>query len=217
MLFRDRVDAGRKLAANLDAYADRQDVIVLALPRGGVPVAWEVAQALHAPLDIFLVRKLGVPGHSELAIGAIASGGTHVVNQAVVEQLNITHEQLSEVAAEELIELARREKAYRDNRPAPQLRDQTVILVDDGLATGSTMLAAVKAVQEQHPARVVVAVPVAAVETCEKFQQQVDEVICVQTPQPFYAVGSWYDNFSQTSDDEVRNLLATANEQRTLR
>ena len=217
MLFRDRVDAGRKLAANLDAYADRQDVIVLALPRGGVPVAWEVAQALHAPLDIFLVRKLGVPGHSELAMGAIASGGTHVVNQAVVEQLNITHEQLSEVAAEELIELARREKAYRDNRPAPQLRDQTVILVDDGLATGSTMLAAVKAVQEQHPARVVVAVPVAAVETCEKFQQQVDEVICVQTPQPFYAVGSWYDNFSQTSDDEVRNLLATANEQRTLR
>src|SRR6056297_1958425 len=207
MLFRDRVDAGRKLAANLDAYADRQDVIVLALPRGGVPVAWEVAQALHAPLDIFLVRKLGVPGHSELAMGAIASGGTHVVNQAVVEQLNITHEQLSEVAAEELIELARREKAYRDNRPAPQLRDQTVILVDDGLATGSTMLAAVKAVQEQHPARVVVAVPVAAVETCEKFQQQVDEVICVQTPQPFYAVGSWYDNFSQTSDDEVRNLL----------
>jgi len=217
MLFRDRVDAGRKLAANLDAYADRQDVIVLALPRGGVPVAWEVAQALHAPLDIFLVRKLGVPGHSELAMGAIASGGTHVVNQAVVEQLNITHEQLSEVAAEELIELARREKAYRDNRPAPQLRDQTVIRVDDGLATGSTMLAAVKAVQEQHPARVVVAVPVAAVETCEKFQQQVDEVICVQTPQPFYAVGSWYDNFSQTSDDEVRNLLATANEQRTLR
>lgn len=217
MLFRDRVDAGRQLAAHLTAYADRQDVLVLALPRGGVPVAGEVAQALHAPLDIILVRKLGVPGHSELAMGAIASGGIHVVNQSVVEQLNITHEQLSEVAATELIELERRERAYRGNRPAPQLRDQTVILVDDGLATGSTMLAAVKAVQEQAPARVVVAVPVAALETCEKFQQQVDEVICVQTPQPFYAVGSWYDNFSQTSDDEVRQLLASANEQRTLR
>jgi putative phosphoribosyl transferase len=150
-------------------------------------------------------------------MGAIASGGIHVVNQSVVEQLNITHEQISEVAATELIELERRERAYRGNRPAPQLRDQTVILVDDGLATGSTMLAAVKAVQEQAPARVVVAAPVAALETCEKFQQQVDEVICVQTPQPFYSVGSWYDNFSQTSDDEVRQLLANANGQRTLR
>jgi putative phosphoribosyl transferase len=213
MLFRDRTEAGRILADKLAAYADRADVLVLALPRGGVPVAWEVAQALHAPLDVFLVRKLGLPGQEELAMGAIASGGTRVLNEDVVSKLNVPEEVIDAVAAEEQQELNRREHDYRDGRPPPDVRGRIVILVDDGLATGSTMRAAVAALRRQGPARIVVAVPVGAAETCAELQHEADEAICVQTPQPFYAVGAWYDNFSQTTDEEVRDLLARVAEE----
>jgi predicted phosphoribosyltransferase len=210
MAFRDRTDAGRRLAAKLGRYAGRGDVIVLALPRGGVPVGYEVARALAAPFDVFLVRKLGVPGREELAMGAIASGGVRVINREVVQTLGIAAEELDEAAAREAEELRRREEAYRDGRPAPDLRDRVVILVDDGLATGSTMRAAVAAVRRLGPSRVVVAVPVGAGDTCAEIREIADEVVCLAAPEPFFAVGNWYTDFSQTTDDEVRELLALA-------
>jgi putative phosphoribosyl transferase len=213
-LFKDRREAGRTLAAQLEKYANRDDVLVLALPRGGVPVGFEVAQALHAPLDIFLVRKLGVPGQEELAMGAIASGGMRVINPDIVRSLGIPAEMVEVATHREEAELARREQAYRGNRSFPRIEGKTVILVDDGLATGASMYAAVLALRQKKPARIVVAVPVAAQETCHTFSQLVDEIICAYTPAPFYGVGAWYEDFSQISDDEVRELLElAANEQ----
>jgi len=212
MLFGNRAEAGQRLAAKLGQYANRPDVLILALPRGGVPVAYEVAQALHAPLDIFLVRKLGLPGHEELAMGAIASGGARVLNEDVVQNLRVPEEVIAAVAAREQQELERRERAYRGDRPAPSVRGRTVILVDDGLATGSTMRAALAALRRQGPARIVVAVPVGAPATCAEFQNEADEVVCARTPEPFYAVGLWYGDFSQTTDEEVHDLLERATE-----
>src|SRR5436190_4682670 len=214
MLYNDRIEAGKHLAAQLAKYANRDDVMVLALPRGGVPVAFEVATALRAPLDIFLVRKLGVPGHEELAMGAIASGGVRVLNEDVVDYLGIPGYVIDAVAANESLELQRREREYRGDRPPPDVRGKTVILIDDGLATGSTMRAAAAALRKQNPSRIVVAVPVAPAETCEEFRKEVDEVVCAATPEPFQGVGLWYDNFSQTSDEEVRQLLNRANPER---
>jgi putative phosphoribosyl transferase len=208
--FRDREDAGRALAADLSAYAGRDDVLVLALPRGGVPVGFEVAQALGAPLDVYIVRKLGVPGREELAMGAIASGGVRVLNEGVVQSLGIPPSTIDAVAARERAEMERREREYRGGRPAPDVRGRTVILVDDGLATGATMRAAAQALRQQGPARVVVAVPVAAEESCQELGSQVDEIVCSVTPEPFYGVGMWYEDFSQTTDAEVRDLLARA-------
>ena len=205
--FRDRADAGRQLAERLRDYAGRDDVLVLALPRGGVPVAYEVAMAFDLPLDVFLVRKLGVPGQEELAMGAIATGGVRVLNDHVVRMLGISDEEIDRVAAQEQRELERREQAYRQGRPPAELHDRTVILIDDGLATGSTMRAAIDAVRQQGAREVVVAVPVAAVSTCEEFRRDVDEIVCAQTPEPFYAVGLWYEDFSQTTDEEVYELL----------
>ena len=210
MLFRNRADAGRVLAGKLQAYANRPDVIVLALPRGGVPVAFEVAKALHAPLDVFLVRKLGLPGHEELAMGAIATGGVRVLNNEVVQLLRVPPEVIDIVAAEEQQELERRQEAYRGDRPRLDVRGRTVILVDDGLATGSTMRAAVAALRKMHPSRIVVAVPVAAAETCAEMRADVDDIVCARTPEPFRAVGLWYQDFSQTTDEEVRDLLRRA-------
>jgi putative phosphoribosyl transferase len=210
MYVRDRADAGRKLATSLVEYAGRPDLVVLALPRGGVPVGFEVAQALRAPLDVFLVRKLGVPGHQELAMGAIASGGVRVRNQDVVNSLRIPEQVVDSVATAELRELERRERAYRDNRPPPDVRGETVILVDDGLATGSTMRAAATALRQQGPARIVVGVPVSTPETCEEFREEVDDIMCAITPEVLFGVGAWYQDFSQTTDDEVRDLLARA-------
>jgi len=208
--FRDRTEAGRLLAERLRGYAGRDDVVVLALPRGGVPVAYEVAKELGAPLAVFVVRKLGVPGYKELAMGAIASGGVVVLDEGLVRRLGISRTQLEEAIAREAQELERRENAYDGRRGPPKLEGKTVILVDDGLATGSTMRAAAMAVRELNPARLVVAVPVAAAETCDDFRNVVDEVVCDVTPRPFHAVGLWYENFSQTSDDEVRELLERA-------
>jgi len=208
--FRDRSEAGRVLAQQLTEYAGRDDVIVLALPRGGIPVGYEVAKALGAPLEVFVARKLGVPGHQELAMGAIASGGSAVLDQGLVRRLGVTQAQLDRAVADETRELERREQAYRGDREAPDLRGKTVILVDDGLATGATMRAAALAVRDQQPARIVVAVPVAAEETCDQFRDVVDDVICAVTPKPFYAVGMWYEDFDQTTDDEVRELLERA-------
>ncbi len=216
MLFRDRTDAGQALAEKLKQYADRPDVLVLALPRGGVPVGYEIARALHAPLDVFLVRKPGLPGHEELAMGAIATGGVRVLNQDVVRPLQIPDEIIDMVASQELHELERRERVYRGDRPPPAVRGRTVILVDDGLATGSSMRAAVAALRQQGPARIVVAVPVGAAETCAEIRAQADDVICACTPDPFYAVGLWYRDFSQTTDDEVRELLERAAEESSL-
>lgn len=215
MIFRDRSEAGRQLAVKLRKYADRPDVLVLALPRGGVPVAYEVARALRAPLDVFLVRKLGLPGHKELAMGAIATGGVRVLNEDVVRALNLSDDLIASVAAEEQQELKRREQEYRGDRPAPNVRGHTVILVDDGLATGSSMRAAIAALRQQAPARIIVAVPIGAPGTCEEFQSEVDEIVCARTPEPFYAVGVWYDDFSQTSDEEVHDLLERAAEEYT--
>lgn len=207
MLFKDRTAAGQLLAGELAAYANRSDVLVFALPRGGVPVAFEVAKALNAPLDVFLVRKLGVPGHEELAMGAIASGGVRVLNEEVVQELRISEAAIAQVAAKEQQELERRERLYRDNRPIPALHGRTVILVDDGLATGATMRAAIMASRQQQPARIVVAVPTSSPETCREIKAKVDEIICAMTPCPFYSVGLCYDNFPQTTDEEVRDLL----------
>ena len=208
--FRNRTEAGRALATDLREYAGRDDVLVLALPRGGVPVAFEVARELGAPLDVFIVRKLGVPGHEELAMGAIATGGVRVLNDVVVQRLRIPDHVIDAVARQEQQELERREREYRDGRPAPDVRGRTVLLVDDGLATGATMRAAAQALRLQAPARVVVAVPVAAAETCREVRDQVDEVVCTTTPEPFFGVGMWYDDFTQTTDQEVHDLLARA-------
>jgi putative phosphoribosyl transferase len=205
--FRDRYDAGRVLATKLSAYAHRPDVLVLALPRGGVPVAFEVARALPAQMDVFLVRKLGVPGQEELAMGAIASGGGRVLNREVIEALGIPDRVIDAVAAHEEKELVRRERLYRDDRPPPDVQGRTVILIDDGLATGATMRAAAATLRQEGPARIVVAVPLAAASVCEEFAQEVDEIVCAVTPEPFYAVGLWYEDFSPTTDDEVRELL----------
>jgi predicted phosphoribosyltransferase len=209
--FRDRAEAGRQLAEDLREYAGRDDVIVLALPRGGVPVAYEVAKALGAPLGVFVVRKVGVPGHEELAMGALASGGVLIVDERLVRALGIDEADVQRVVEREALELARREALYGAHGP-PQLEGKTVILVDDGLATGATMRAAAVAVRNLNPAKVVVAVPVAAGETCDEFRDVVDDIICSATPRPFRAVGLWYDDFSQTSDDEVRELLDRAAE-----
>ena len=208
MRFRDRVDAGRTLAESLQEYRGRNDVVVLALPRGGVPVGFELAHRLEVPLDVFLVRKLGVPGHEELAMGAIASGGVRVVNDTVVTELGLTDDDIARAAATEGRELERREHLYREGRTPVDVRDRTVILVDDGHATGASMRAAARAVRELRPDRVIVAVPVAAGATCEELRTEVDDVVCVVTPEPFLSIGSWYEDFSQTSDDEVRRLLA---------
>jgi predicted phosphoribosyltransferase len=205
--FRNRTDAGRQLAEKLAAYADRPDVLVLALPRGGVPVGFEVARALGAPLDVFLVRKLGVPGYEELAMGAVATGGVRVLNDEIVRGLGILEHQIDAVVARELQELARRERLYRGDRPPPDVAGRTVILVDDGLATGATMRAAVAALRRQRPAGIVVAVPTASPDTCEALKAEADDVICAMTPDPFFAVGHWYDDFTQTTDEEVRDLL----------
>jgi predicted phosphoribosyltransferase len=208
--FRDRREAGRLLAEKLAVYGDRPDLLVLALPRGGVPVAFEVAQALQVPLDVFLVRKLGVPGHEELAMGAVGTGGVRVLNEAVVAGLRIAPSVIEAVTAAQQRELAARERVYRGDRPPPEVRGHTVILVDDGLATGATMRAAVAALRRQEPARIVVAAPIAAPETCEELRAVADEVVCAVTPRPLHSVGLWYQDFAQTSDEEVRGLLARA-------
>ena len=208
MRFRNRVDAGRQLGARLTAYAGRSDVIVLGLPRGGIPVAHEVAMRLKAPLDVFLVRKLGVPGHPELAMGAIAQGGVEVLGRDLIHDLGIPHVLVEQVAVRERLELERRDVLYRQGGRPAVVRDRVVILVDDGLATGSSMQAAVLALRQQAPARIVVAVPVGARETCARLSRIADEVVCVSMPEPFNAVGLWYEQFSQTTDDEVRHLLA---------
>ncbi len=208
--FKNRRDAGMQLARHLKEYRERPDVLVLALPRGGVPVGFEVAHALDAPLDVFVVRKLGVPGHEELAMGAVASGGVRVLNEEILAALDIEEETLARVAAEEERELARRERTYRGERSMPEIRDHTIILVDDGLATGSTMKAAATALRSEDPKRIVAAVPVAAAEACDALRAEVDEIICVLTPQPFFAIGLWYEEFVQTTDEEVRRLLAEA-------
>jgi predicted phosphoribosyltransferase len=211
-LFRDRADAGKALARQLSEYKGREDVLVLGLPRGGVPVAYEVARKLNAPLDIFLVRKLGLPGQEELAMGAIASGGIRVLNEEVLSALNIPGQIVDAVADREQKELERRERAYRGDRPRANIKGKTAILIDDGLATGSSMRAAVAGLRAQDPARITVAVPTAPIETCEMFEQEVDQVVCVATPQPFFGVGLWYENFEQTTDEEVRSLLEGAHE-----
>lgn len=205
--YRDRVEAGEQLAEALRRFAGKDDVIVLGLPRGGVPIAHEVATRLEVPYDVFVVRKLGVPGHEELAMGAIATGGVQLVNRDVVRPLGIPQNVIDAVASTEQIELQRREALYRGQRPALALAGKTVILVDDGLATGSTMRAAVMAVRQQQPARVIVAVPVGAPSTCDELAREADEVVCVRTPDPFIAVGLWYRDFTPTSDHEVRSLL----------
>ena len=208
MGFRDRVDAGQKLAARLTEYAGRPDVLVLALPRGGVPVGAEVARALGVPLDVFLVRKLGVPGHAELAMGAIAAGGLQVLSEALIRDLGLPPSLVQQVAARERLELDRRHRLFRGSRPPISVRGRTILLIDDGLATGSTMQAAVMALRPQGPARIVVAAPVGARETCERLLRIADDVVCLEMPEPFTAVGLWYERFDQTSDEEVTRLLA---------
>src|SRR5213080_5414995 len=213
--FPNRIEAGRLLAEKLEKYADRDDVIVLGLPRGGVPVANEVAKRLRAPLDVFIVRKLGVPGFEELAAGAIASGGVRVLNEDVMRSLPNADEIIELITAKETAELERREQSYRDGRPTPELRDRIVILVDDGLATGATMRAAVKALRQCGAAKIVVAVPVGPPDTCHEIEEQADETICLSTPEFFQAVGQYYEDFSQTTDEEVRELLNRAAEERS--
>ncbi|MBD2564880.1 phosphoribosyltransferase [Nostoc sp. UIC 10607] len=208
MLFKDRRFAGQVLAKELAAYTNRPDVVVLGLPRGGVPVAFEVAEALNAPLDVLVVRKLGVPDQEELAMGAIASGGVRIVNEYILSLVKVSDEVIARVALQEERELERRERLYRGNRPLRDLQGRTVILVDDGLATGATMWAAVVAVRKQQPAQIVIAVPVAAPETCHELETEVDKIVCVSTPSPFHSVGLWYENFPQTTDEEVCDLLA---------
>ena len=205
--FRNRTDAGRQLAEKLAAYANRSDVVVLGLPRGGVPVGFEVARALGAPLDVFLVRKLGVPGYEELAMGAVASGGGRILNDEIVHGLGISEHEIDAAVTRELQELARREQLFRGDRPPPDVEGRTVILVDDGLATGATMRAAVAALRRQRPDGIVVAVPTASRDTCEALKAEADDVICAMTPDPFFAVGHWYDDFTQTTDEEVRDFL----------
>jgi putative phosphoribosyl transferase len=206
--FLNRREAGKELAQKLSKDADRSDVIVLALPRGGVPVGYEVALALKAPLDVFLVRKLGLPGREELAIGAIASGGVQILNQDIVQGLDIDASTIGSILERELQELKRREEIYRGSRPAPEIKDRTVIVVDDGLATGASMRAAVTGLRAQSPAQIVVAIPTAAPQAIELLKPKVDEIVSVISPDPFEGVGKWYDDFSQTTDEEVRSLLA---------
>jgi predicted phosphoribosyltransferase len=208
--FRDRAEAGRVLAERLQEYAGRDDVVVLALPRGGVPVGFEVARELGVPLDVFLVRKLGVPGREELAFGAIASGGVAVLNDEVVRALGIGDETIAGVARKEQTELERREEAYRGTRAPPDVAGKVVILVDDGLATGASMRAAVRALRQLAPERLVVAVPTAARQTCADLEPEVDQVVCATMPEPFFAVGMWYEDFSETTDEDVRELLERA-------
>ena len=211
--FQNRRDAGKQLAQELLHYAGHPDVIVLALPRGGVPVAYEVARALHVAMDVFIVRKLGLPGQEELAIGAIAYGGIRVLNENIIRMLRIPPKVIERISQRELQELKRRERLYRGDRPPPQVRDRIVILVDDGLATGASMRAAVAALGTQPPKRIVVAVPTAAPETCEAFSQEVDEIVCAITPEPFRGVSRWYEDFSQTTDEGVRSFLEDAHRQ----
>jgi len=208
--YRNRTDAGRYLAESLAAYADSPKTLVLALPRGGVPVAFEVATRLHAPLDAYVVRKLGVPGHEELAMGAVAGDGTVVLDDRLIAALGVTQDQFDDVVGRELAEVRRREEAYRDGRPEPEVSGRVVIVNDDGLATGSTMRAAAIALRRRAPASIVVAVPTAAARTCEELKSVADDVVCPYTPEPFYAVGLYYDDFRQTTDDEVRALLRKA-------
>ncbi|MBN3926593.1 phosphoribosyltransferase [Nostoc sp. NMS4] len=210
MLFKDRRFAGQALAKELTAYANDPDVLVLGLPRGGVPVAFEVAKTLNAPLDVLVVRKLGVPDQEELAMGAIASGGVRIVNKNIISLVKISDEVIARVAVQEERELERRERLYRQNRPLIDLEGRTVILVDDGLATGATMWAAVVTVRKQQPAQIAIAVPVAAPETCQELETEVDEIVCLLRPNPFHSVGLWYENFPQTTDEEVCYLLAKA-------
>ncbi|HEY7089331.1 MAG TPA: phosphoribosyltransferase [Tepidisphaeraceae bacterium] len=209
-LFSDRSHAGKVLANQLQAHANEPDVLVLALPRGGVPVAYEVAKALGSPLDVFQVRKLGVPGEEELAMGALASGGILFLNRGIIESIGITPEQIDAVIQQEQAELERRDRAYRGDRPTPQINGKTVILIDDGLATGSTMRAAAEAIRRQQPKRLIIAVPTGAAETCEQLRAFADEVICAIAPSDFRAVGLWYEDFPQLNDQQVRELLAHA-------
>jgi len=208
--FRNRVEAGQILARHLQAHKNRPDTLVLALPRGGVPVAYEVARELNAPLDVFIVRKLGVPGHEELAMGAIATGGVRILHEGIVRELGIPQRAIDIVSEREQRELERREELYRGDRPAPRIEGRTVIVVDDGLATGSSMKAAVQALRQQRPARLIVAVPTAPAETCSQLKEIADEVVCAITPEPFYAVGGSYGDFSQTTDEEVHDLMQRA-------
>jgi len=210
MRFHDRIDAGRRLAERLDHFARQPDVVVLGLPRGGIPVANEVATRLGTPLDVFLVRKLGVPGHPELAMGAIAEGGVEVLSRDLIRELGVPDALVERVAVRERQELERRDALYRGGRHAVPVRDRTVILVDDGLATGSTMQAAILSLRQRGPKRIIVAVPVGAKETCQSLARTADEIVCVATPEPFNAVGLWYEDFSQTSDEEVRRLLGSS-------
>ncbi|OFW24114.1 MAG: phosphoribosyl transferase [Acidobacteria bacterium RIFCSPLOWO2_02_FULL_65_29] len=210
MRFNDRIDAGRQLAVRLATYAGRADVVVLALPRGGVPVAYEVAEQLRVPLDVFLVRKLGVPGHQELAMGAISEGGVEVLSEDLIRDLGIPRTLVQQTAVRERLELDRRDQLFRGGRPLVPVRGHLVILIDDGLATGSTMEAAVIALRRLQPSRIVVAVPVGARDTCDRLGRMADEVVCLQRPEPFQAVGLWYQQFAQTTDEEVRQLLARA-------
>ena len=208
--YRDRREAGRRLASLLPTYADQPDVIALALPRGGVPVAFEVALSLRAPLDLFIVRKLGLPDHEELAMGAIAIGGVRILDEKVIRSFGVTDAEVAEITATARHELERRARRYRGDRPLPDVRGKTVILVDDGLATGSTMFAAVTALRKQGAKRIVVAVPIAPPETCDAFRPLVDEIVCAMTPERFHAVGLWYEDFTQTTDEEVHDLLERA-------
>ncbi|HEX4749015.1 MAG TPA: phosphoribosyltransferase [Bryobacteraceae bacterium] len=209
-IFRNRVDAGKKLAKHVADRLHEPDILVLGLPRGGVPVASEVARVLHAELDVFLVRKLGLPGQEELAIGAIASGGVRVLNESVIEELQLAPKLIEHIAKREEQELKRREQLYRNGRPARPVHGRAVMLVDDGLATGASLKAAARAIRLQGPRRVIAAVPVAAKETCDEFRTEIDEMICAYTPQPFLAVGMWYEDFSQTTDEEVQRILEQA-------
>jgi putative phosphoribosyl transferase len=215
-MFQDRAEAGRQLAKKLAHYSNRPDVLILALPRGGVPVAFEVAEALKAPLDVFVVRKLGTPGQEELAMGAIASGGVRVLHDEVVRELGISASEIESVTAKEQRELERREVLYRGDRPLPDLHGQTVILVDDGIATGTTMRVAIAALKKQSPTRLVVAVPVAPLSTYEELKREVRDVICLLTPEAFFAISLWYERFPQTSDKEVRDLLERAARERSV-
>lgn len=210
MNFKDRADAGKQLAETLTHYSGERNAFVLALPRGGVPVAYEVAIQLHLPLDIFLVRKLGFPGQPELAMGAIASGGTRILNEDLIRSGRIPQHIIEAVTEQEAHELQRREQVYRSGRAALEVTGKTIILIDDGLATGASMRAAITALRQQQPNGVIVAVPVASKEVCHEFQQYADVVVCVMTPQPFYGVGRWYNDFSQTTDNEVQQLLQKA-------
>lgn len=207
---KDRIAAGQALAMALETYLECENLLILALPRGGVPVAFQLAVKLRAQLDLMLVRKLGTPGHTELAMGAIASGGIRVLNDDIISSIHVSDKTIERVVAEELKELERRERAYRGDRPRPEIKGRVVILVDDGIATGATMRAAITAIRQQHPISIIVAVPVAPAETVETLHKEADEVICLATPAPFIAIGKWYENFSQVSDAEVKKLLAKA-------